>query len=232
MQSRVVLVSLLLIGCAAAQFDARRSDDFSTKAFVSAVDLRVPARARKEFDKASELFVKQNLTQALQKLNDAIAIYPAYAVAYNNIGVIRGLLGNPEQEREAYEKAISIDDHFALAYVNLGRMEIVAGNFADAEAALNKASAFDPKDPMTLTLLTYSELKDGHLEEAIANSQKAHALSKPHAISHRVAARVYEQKQQFDRAIAELQTFLQEEPSGPRADAARRELDNVRKLRR
>ena len=232
MTSRALVVLFLLTICAAAQFDAKPGDDLSAKAFVSVSDFRIPARARKEFDKANELLARQNLTQALQKLNRAIAIYPAYAVAYNNVGVVCGLLGDPEREREAYEKAISIGDHFALAYVNLGRVDIIAGNFADAEAAWIKASAFDPSDPMTLILLTYSELKDGHLEDAIANGEKAHALSKPHAISHRIAARVFEQKRQADRAVAELQTFLEEEPTGPRADTARKELDIVRALSR
>lgn len=232
MQSRAVFVFLVLTSCAAAQFDTKRSDDLSATAFVSVADFRIPARARKEFEKANELLAKQNLTEALQKLNKAIAIYPAYAMAYNNLGVVAGRLGDAEREREAYEKAISIDGHLTLPYVNLGKMDILTGHFADAEAALNKASAFDFGNPVPLILLSYSQLKNGHLEEAVANSQKAHGLSKPHAASHRVAAWVFEQERQLDRARAELQTFLEEEPSGPEAESARKELEMVRGLSR
>ncbi len=101
-------------------------------AFVSASDLGVPSRARKEFDKANELIGKQDLGQAIQKLNKAISIYPAYAVAYNNLGVIYSRLEDPVREREALQKAISLNDHFALAYVNLGRMNIAAGDFPES----------------------------------------------------------------------------------------------------
>ncbi len=119
-------------------------------------------------------------------------------------------------------KAISVNDHFVLAYVNLGRMHIRAGDFPPQRSALDKASAFDPTDPMTLILLSYAEFMDQHFDEAIATSRKAHALEKSHAFVHRVAARAFEQKRDGANAIAELELFLKEEPTGPRAEAARK----------
>jgi len=199
--------------------------------FISAADLGVPVRAQKEFDKANELVAKQDLTHAIQRLNKAIEVYPAYAGAYNNLGVIYARQGDRVREREALQKAISINDHFAPAYVNLGRMSIAADDFPNAETALNKASSFDPTDAMTLVLLTYSEFMDHHLDQAIATSRKAHTLQGPHAFAHQVAARAYEQKRDAASAIAELEQFLKEEPTGPRAEIARKELVALRAIR-
>lgn len=196
--------------------------------FVSASDLSIPSRARKEFDQATQLIGQQDLTQAIQKLNKAISIYPTYAVAYNNLGVIYSRLGDPVRERESLQKAISLNDHFALAYVNLGRMEMAAHDFPEAETALEKASTFDPNDPMMLILLSYSEFMDRRFDEAIATSRRAHMLDKPHAFVHRVAARSFEQERQGASAIAELKLFLEEEPAGPRADDVRQELETVK----
>ena len=197
-------------------------------ALVSASDLGVPVRARKELDRANEMMAKQDLTRAMQELRKAIAIYPACAVAYNNLGVIYGRLGDHEREREALQKAISINDRFALAYVNLGKMNIGAGDFPGAEMALNKAAGFDSADALTLILLAYAELMDRRFDEAVAASRKAHALDKPHALVHRLAANALEQERQVAGAIAELELFLAEEPTGPSADAARKELAEVR----
>jgi tetratricopeptide (TPR) repeat protein len=205
-----------------------RNSGVPGNAFVSASGLGAPSRARKEFDKASELIGKQELAQAIQKLNKAISIYPAYAVAYNNLGVIYSRLEDPVREREALQKAISLNDHMALAYVNLGRMNIAAGDFPSAETALDKASTFDPADAVALILLSWAEFKQRRFDQAIATSRKAHALEKPHAFVHRVAARAFEQKRQGASAIAELELFLKEEPPGPRADAARKELETVK----
>jgi tetratricopeptide (TPR) repeat protein len=204
-----------------------RNEGMFGNALVSAADLSVPSRARKELDKANELAGKQKWEQAIHELNKAITIDPAYAVAYNNLGVIYSHLGDHGREIEALQKAIRVNDHFALAYVNLGRMHIADGDFPAAETELDKASAFDPADPMTLILLSYAEFMDQRFDEAIATSRKAHALEKSHAFVHRVAARAFEKKRQGANAIAELELFLKEEPPGPRAEAARKELETV-----
>jgi Tfp pilus assembly protein PilF len=231
------LGTVVMTSSAPAEFEVQvkrpvQQDHFGVpaSAFVSASDLGVPGRARKEFDKAKELIARQELTEAIQRLNKAISIYPSYAVAYNNLAVLYARLGETAREREALQKAISLNDHFALAYVNWGRMNIAAGDFPAAQTALVKASAFDPSDPMALILLSWAEFKQRHFDEVVATTHKAHALGKPHAFVHLVAARAFEQLQQGANAIAELEAFLQEEPPGPRADAARKELKTVKTI--
>jgi tetratricopeptide (TPR) repeat protein len=152
--------------------------------------------------------------------------------AYNNLGLIYARMGDRTREREALQKALSITDHFAPAYVNIGRMDVATGDFPNAQAALNKATAIDPTDAMTLVLLTYAEFMDRRLDDAIASSRRAHRLQGPHAFVHQVAARAFEQKRDTANATAELRMFLQEEPSGPRADIARRELTAVQAIPR
>jgi len=197
---------------------------------VSAADLRIPSKAVKEFDKSNELLNRQDLPKAIQSLNRAIAIYPSYAAAYNNLGAIYARLGQSDKEREALEKAVSLDDHFAAAYLNLGRMNILSGNFLAAEEVLTKAATNDRTDPMTLVLLTFCQFQNHHIDEAIATSHKAHALPGQHASVHVIAAKSSEQKRDVPDAITELEQFLKEEARGERADQARKALDTLRAL--
>jgi cytochrome c-type biogenesis protein CcmH/NrfG len=95
---------------------------------------------------------------------------------------------------------------------------------------LDKASSCDPTDPITLILLSYVEFMQGRFDQAVATSRRAHALRKPHAVAHRLAARAFEQQRQRADAIAELEMFLKEEPSGARADEARSELELVKSV--
>ena len=201
-----------------------------THAIVSATDLAIPNKAQKEFDKAQGWIDHQNFSKAIQALNQAIAIYPSYAGAYNNLGVVYSRMGDHQKEREALQHAISINDRFAPAYVNLGRMDITAGNFTDAESELSKASSYDPTNAMTLVLLSYSQFMDKHYDLAIATAHHAHELVGQHAFAHQVAAHAYEQKRDGVNAIAELQLFLKEEPTGQRADIARKELAQVQAI--
>lgn len=247
MTRRAFVVLLLLSASAIAQTDPTQRIDMSSgfsasnsptggvaakRGYVSAPrvtvsDLSIPARARKEFEKANESLRKQDFTHALRDLNKAVSICPQFADAYNNLGVAYERLGDTTRERAALEKAIEINDHLALAYRNLGRMDLLAADFSGGEVEMQKASALDPNDSVAVTLLAYAQLMQGHLDKALATSQQAHALRAPHALAHRVAARVYELRHQTGPAVSELTLLLKEEPSGLLADSARKELEIV-----
>ena len=47
------------------------------------------------------------------------------------------------------------------------------------------------------------------------------------AVVHYIAARAYERENRVPDAILELQIFLKEEPTGPRADQVRAELTRL-----
>jgi Flp pilus assembly protein TadD len=245
MKGRAFLFALLLAGPAAAQIDvdmaptgaaelqkrfnrtANSFRDFSGSGLVTVAELSIPAKARKEFDRALESLRKQDLKQALEQLHKAVSIYPAFPGAYNNLGVVYARLGDPACEREALQKAIELNDHFALAYLNWARMSLANSDFQDAEAALTKVFNLDPSDATAMVLLAYSQFVQGHFEQAVATSARAHASERPHAFAHRVAARALEQQRQWERAVAELKMFLKEDPNGPRSDSVRRELEIV-----
>ncbi len=197
---------------------------------VSAGDLKVPEQASKEFDKATKLIAKQEWKKAIDQLNRALALYPAYAEAYTNLGVVYARLGDPEKERDALQKAIAANDHFAPALVNLARLEIKEHNFAGAEAHLKQATAADPTDTQSLALLAQVQLLAHHYEDAIASAAKVHSMShESDALVHYVAARAYERLNRLSEAVGELKVFLAEEPPGPRATAALQELAAIQK---
>jgi tetratricopeptide (TPR) repeat protein len=199
-------------------------------ATVSASDLKLSKKASQEFDKATKLIARQEWQKAIDQLNKALALYPAYAEAYTNLGVVYSRLGDAGKEREALEKAIAANDHFPPALVNLARMEMKEHNFATAEAHLNQAAAADPTDPRTLALLAQAQLLDHHYEEAIASAGKVHAMSHgAFALVHYVAARAWERLNRLPDAVRELKLFLTEEPSGEHATSARQEMAAIEK---
>lgn len=194
-------------------------------AMIAANDLKVPKKASQAFDKATKLIAKQQWQPAIDQLNKALALYPSYAEAYNNLGVVYARLGDQAKERESLQKATAANDHFAPAFVNLARMEMKGHNFSAAEADLNKATSADPTDVRTLALLAQAQLLDVHYEDAIVSARKVHSL--PHnsyALVHYVAARACERLHRLSEAVSELGLFLSEEPTGERASAARQEM--------
>jgi hypothetical protein len=211
----------------------KRTEDASQKTasgapMVAVADMNIPKAARKQFERASDSIAREQWKKAIDQLNQALAVYPQYVQAYNNLGVVYARMGDRASERTALQKAVSLNDHFAPAWVNLARMAIVERDFPAAETLLDKATALAPTDSQTLLILANVELMNLHDQQAIASCHKAHALGQDsHSLVHFIAARAFEHQSQIPDAIAELRIFLTEEPSGVRAEAARRELSSL-----
>lgn len=196
---------------------------------VAAVDLKVPPKARKEFESATKAMDSQDWAKAIQRLKSAIALYPQYAPAYNNMGVAYGRLNDPSQEREALEKAVALNDHFGLALVNLAKLCFQDGNSARAETLLQSALRAEPNNVRTMVLLAQAQLLNKHFEAAIATAHDVHSI--PHqglALIHFIAAQAFERLNRPQDALTELQMFLTEEPKGVRADYVRDEIARIK----
>lgn len=191
---------------------------------VPASELSVPKKAQQEFDKAGDCMARRDWNQALQHLTRATEIYPQYVSAYSNLGVVYGQLNDPARQREALEKAVSLNDHFPPALVNLARIDYRDKRLEEAQRLLEKAARVDPTNPQTLTLLAQADLANQDYDAAIANARRVHNLPHDHlAVVHYIAARALQLKNRAQDAFAELETFLKEEPDGPRAARVRDE---------
>lgn len=192
---------------------------------VSVTDLNVSPKARKEVDKANEEMAMHNWKKALEHLNKAVELAPQYATAYNNMGVLYDKMDDIPHEEEALQKAVSLDGHFAPALLNYGKLCLRQKNPLQAETVLQRAASSDPNDAEIVTLLSFAEYLNRHFDAAINNAQQAHSSGKEHsAFLHYIAARAYQQENQPQRALAEFEEFLKEEPKGPRADQVRADV--------
>ena len=135
---------------------------------IAAQDLNIPENAAREFNKAIDLMNRQEWKKAIERLTRAVALYPHYAAAWNNLGAAYAHLGDRPHEEEALEKAVGLNDHLAPAFVNLAKLSIANRNMGRAETLLDKASTADPANAQTLTLLANVELLQQHYDQAIA----------------------------------------------------------------
>jgi tetratricopeptide (TPR) repeat protein len=199
-------------------------------AFISVTQVAVPEKAKTELRKAHEALAKKDFEKAIARLRRALEIFPGYAPAYNNLGVVYEWMNDRRREREALENAVRLDDHLAPAYVNLARLNYQEKNYGEAETLLEKADASDPQNVNTLTLLANTQLLNRNYDGAIATARAVHDLSKPHsALVHYISARALEHTHRAQDAIAQLQRFLEEEPKGTRADLVRSQLEALKK---
>jgi tetratricopeptide (TPR) repeat protein len=197
---------------------------------VGVQNINVPPAANKEFEAAGADMAQRDWKAAVTHLNRAIAIYPNFVAAYNNLGTAYLRMGDLARERQALEKAIRLDDRFAPSLLNLGLLSIVEKKYSDAEDFLGRAATIEPANPQVLMLLAESQLLAGHYDQAVASKARIHDT--PHhekyAKAHYIAARALEHEGRAQEAADELRAFLAEQPEGPLAEVVRRELGNLR----
>jgi Flp pilus assembly protein TadD len=197
-------------------------------AVTSAAQLRVPPEAQKAFNRGLAAWQNKDYAQAAQEFEKAVAIYPQFDLAYNNLGVMYAHLNQEDKARAAFEKAVELNDKSPDADRNLARMMLRTKDFVRAEDLLNKSLAIEPTNPGSLTMLAVAEIANGQVDEALVTARKVHAV--PHdgyALAHFVAGQALEQKQDFQQASVEYQTYLKENPNGPEASAVKNALSRL-----
>jgi Tfp pilus assembly protein PilF len=203
----------------------------SREGTVPVIRLKVPATARKEFERGGQALERKDWGEAKKRFEGAIALYPDYDLAYNGLGVAAIGLGDVGTARRAFEKAISLNENYSGAHRNLARILFAERKYADAEVLLAKSLENEPLNAWALTFLAYAELLTHKFDKAIVNARKVHAL--PHegfASAHAIAAKALEATGQPEQALAEYQLYLKEDPNGPNAAQAREAVARISSL--
>lgn len=199
-----------------------------SSAVTSAAQLHVPQEAQKAFNKGLSAWQSKDYPKAAEHFEKAVAIYPQFDLAYNNLGVMYAHLNHEDKARAAFQKSVELNDKNADADRNLARMMLRSKEFAKAEDLLQKSLAIDPKNAGSLTMLAIAEIEQDQVEQALDTARKVHAG--PHdgyAVAHFVAGQALERKQDYAQARVEYEMYLKENPTGPEAAAVKNALTRV-----
>lgn len=82
--------------------------------------------------------------EAAQRFEAAVTMSPDYAEAWNNLGVVRGELGDRDGAIAALFRALAIVPHYADAHYNLAEALAVAGDLEGARRHWRAYLSFDP----------------------------------------------------------------------------------------
>lgn len=203
------------------QEERKQQQELVDSGTVSAFDLQATGRAVSEFNTGAELLQKQKSKQAIAHLAKAVAVYPKFISAHNDLGLAYEDLGDLEGARREFDLAAKLDDRFAGSFVNLGRLDLAQKDSHNAVLHLVKAAALRPLDANVLTVLAYAENSDHQYRHAVETAERVHARQhKGLANVHYVAAASAIQLKDFATVRRELELFLKEDPTNPLAPTA------------
>jgi tetratricopeptide (TPR) repeat protein len=188
-------------------------------------DQQVPALAKKEYEQAMKLLRRGQLQGAITRLRQAIALYPEYLVARNDLGVQYLKLKRLDEAAAQFETVVERNPRYFNSRFNLGLVLVERKNYAEAISQFHQAIALDSARPEAHFWLGLALFQTYNLSGAERELTKALLTGgSAYASAHFYLAQVHLKKGARAEAVAALKAYLEEAPGGEFAEEARRSL--------
>jgi len=198
------------------------------KATISATQLAVPAKARREFQKAQDSLTRNKLVEAASHIQRALTLWPRYAEALVLRAIIEGSQSSGKLAQADAEKALEYDPGNGRAYVVLAASYNDAQRWDDAIRTLNRGTPIVPTYWPAYYEMSKAMLAKGEFADALRQAEKASTLgSNNFAPLHVVKGYAYLGLGNDLAARQELEVYLKQEPSGSVAPQVRKTLDQL-----
>lgn len=191
----------------------------------------VPKAALDKFKKAVEKLQKGDAKAAIPLLDEAIAAYPEFVVAYHEKGVAHLKANELDKALEAFVKAISLKPDYLEAKYSVGYTQYLKKNYEVAAAVFDDVlkQKADMADAQMYLGISLFYLKN--VDAAEAGLKKAIAMPGGDrlALAHLYLGQIYAQKKKNTEAAAELEKYLELVPKAPNADKLKATIADLRK---
>lgn len=186
---------------------------------ASEFDQSIPAAARKEYNQAVKLAGKGDAPQTIERLQRAIAIYPDYLDARNDLGAQYLKLRRFDEAAEQFRIVIEKNSRHFNSRFNLGLVLIEQKYYSAAIEQLNQALAIDSARPAARLWLGVALLQTGDLPGAERELAKALIMGGTElTVAHYYLAQVYLRRGDAAEASRALKAYLEESPKGEYAE--------------
>jgi tetratricopeptide (TPR) repeat protein len=196
---------------------------------VSAILAAVPQNARELYLKAVESAQANDNLKAIEQLKSALAIYPQFPLALNELGVQYLKIGKIDKAAEALKSAVNLVPGDFYPRLNYGIALLNQRLFPEAEEQLRAAVTKNTEAPtahmyLGITLAMQRKLDEGQKELQSAINSNSNEVF----LSHRYLAGIYLEKHQNAPAADELENYLKHFPKAPDAEILRRKIKELR----
>ena len=195
----------------------------------SLTDQQAPKKAREEFGKGLRDFSKEKYSDARAHFEKAVREYPCFARALTQLAVTLIYLRASSQAEAPLRKSIECDPGYYEGHLVLGQLLNVDKKFVESEKILAEGLRLSPGSWQFYYQLGIAHFGLGQYDKAEQDYQKVMSFnSSPPPEYHVKLADVYLAQEVYEKAYAEMQAYLQVEPSGRFADKIRRIMQDMK----
>lgn len=198
-------------------------------ATISVVEMKVPSKAKKEYEKAEEAFGKRRLDEARSHCDKALEAAPTYSRALSLSALLNLTNNKLEDAAKQAEQAVKSDYGYAMGYVVLGAIYNAMQRYDDAIRTLDRGIPLAPSSWQANFELSKALLGKGDYQRALASADRAIPVAPPdYAPLHLVRAHALLALKAYQDAMVELEKCIGGDPNSTSTAEARKTLDQVK----
>lgn len=194
---------------------------------VSVTTAGAPVTAKKAYDKALEAIGKEKWDVAESELSKAVKIYPKFAIAWHQLGLVRQKRNEPPAAIEAWKEALKQDPKYVKPYESLAALADRQENWMAAEQYSREWLQLDPDDFAAAYLINaIANARLNRIDAAELAARGGLRVDKDRKVPRLdyVMGLILIQKQQYADAAKFLRTYLELVPNARDAAIVREQV--------
>lgn len=200
---------------------------------ISATTLQAPKEARKAYDKARDALRKDKTADAQKEFAKAVEIYPQFAAAWYQLGILQEKSNDVAEARKSYSQAIAADPKFVSPYLPLALLAARDRNWQEAASTTDRLLKLDAVDfPEAYYYNAAANYNLKKPDDAEASARQALKLDTAHRFpqaAHILGLILY-QKNDYAGAAEQLRNYQQLAPNAPDAEQVKEQLAELERL--
>lgn len=185
-------------------------------AVLNVIDVDVPADARASYEQAMDALNRKETQLAIEDLKKALALYPKYLRALNDLGVIYLQNGRLSEAVATFRQAIKINESFVYPRLNLGVALSRMGKHGEAAEVLGRLYQ-ETSLPLARLPLAEAFTETGHFSDAEKILRivcdDANAADSIHAEARFRLGAVFNKQNRFAEAVPQFEEALKLQPN-------------------
>jgi tetratricopeptide (TPR) repeat protein len=182
---------------------------------VSVRELRIPSKARDEYQKGLQRMAKNDAAGGLSHFKKAVQAFPSYYEARYHIGAVELKMDHRDEAMVEFQTAIDMSGgRYALAEFGLGYLLYLQGKAGEAEGVIRRGLELDESSPTGYAILGMALLRLDRADEAERSAREAILRDPRFGLAHLVLADVHARRAEHRMQVRELDIYLELDPSG------------------
>lgn len=196
----------------------------------SGTSLLAPKDARKSLEKAMKFAKAKKPAEAQKELESAVALYPKYAEAWYELGILHERQNRAAEASDAYAKSVAADAKYIKPYLQIAGLYAKENKWKEVAETSGRAIKLNPYDfPVAYFYHSVASVNLQDLDAAEKSAREGIKLDgqkRLPKLAH-VLGIVLAQKQDFSGAAENMKLYLKLAPNAQDAEAVRKQLAEV-----